>query len=197
MKIEKLLGKFGIKGITYGPRTGGQPLLSVEEQLAAVGICWSESPVGWLLLFVEGLEDVYALKQLHTATMGEALREMQSWRGTYPEKALHALCVTAIAEATQQFGQICPECEGAGKVLSKCKHSRKCPCCTEGRIKWTNETRFAYFAQTLPVTYSRFNRYKLVLENMVDWLTCNRTVALLAIQGRIEKEEREARREVA
>lgn len=193
MRIEKLLGKFGIKGITYGPRTGGKPLLTVEEQLATVGFCWSDAPVGWLVLFVEGLSDVNALKMLHTATLGEVTREMEHWRGTYPDKALNALCVTAIAEATQQFGQICLECKGSGKTTNKHRMTRNCPACKEGRVPWTNETRFAHFAQTLPVTYSRFNRYKPVLETLVNWLICNRTAAMLAITERIEREEREAR----
>ncbi|EPG0369717.1 hypothetical protein ACSWVZ_002569 [Photobacterium damselae] len=189
MKIETLLSKFDIKGINYGPSTGGgNPLLSAEEQLAVVGLCWHESPVGWLLLFVEGLRDVNALKQLQIATMGEALRLMEDWRGVYPEKAIKALCATAIAEATQQKGQICPECNGSAVVLSKCNHKRKCQCCKDGRIEWTQETRFAYFAQVLPVTYSRFKQYNNVLFTLIDWLYFNREVAVLNIERQIQKE---------
>ena len=114
MRIETLLSKFAIKGINYDPQSGGgKALLSAEEQLAVVGLCWHESPVGWLVLFVEGLRDVHALKQLQIATRGETLRLMEDWRGVYPEKALTALCATAIAEATQQNGQVCPECNGS------------------------------------------------------------------------------------
>ncbi|TLS83836.1 hypothetical protein FD722_06665 [Photobacterium damselae subsp. damselae] len=189
MKIETLLSKFDIKGINYGPSTGGgNPLLSAEEQLAVVGLCWHESPVGWLLLFVEGLRDVNALKQLQIATMGEALRLMEDWRGVYPEKAIKALCATAIAEATQQRGQICPECNGSAVVLSKCNHKRKCQCCKDGRIEWTQETRFAYFARTLPVTYSRFCSYQHILTKMVKWLLNNKLIAELSIKMRVEKE---------
>lgn len=190
MKIETLLSKFDIKGINYGPSTGGgNPLLSAEEQLAVVGLCWHESPVGWLLLFVEGLRDVNALKQLQIATMGEALRLMEDWRGVYPEKAIKALCATAIAEATQQQGQICPECNGSAVVLSKCNHKRKCQCCKNGRIEWTQETRFAYFARTLPVTYSRFCRYQFILVKLIEWLVKSRMIAILAIDIAVNKEK--------
>ncbi|UKA26668.1 hypothetical protein IHC93_07435 [Photobacterium damselae subsp. damselae] len=189
MKIETLLSKFDIKGINYGPSTGGgNPLLSAEEQLAVVGLCWHESPVGWLLLFVEGLRDVNALKQLQIATMGEALRLMEDWRGVYPEKAIKALCATAIAEATQQQGQICPECNGSAVVVDKNRNRRKCPCCSEGRVEWTQETRFAYFAQVLPVTYSRFKRYYSVLNLLVLWLVENRAVAVMAMDEQVERE---------
>ncbi|PSW29211.1 hypothetical protein C9J19_07825 [Photobacterium phosphoreum] len=190
MRIETLLSKFAIKGINYDPQSGGgKALLSAEEQLAVVGLCWHESPVGWLLLFVEGLRDVHALKQLQIATRGETLRLMDDWRGVYPEKALTALCATAIAEATQQSGQVCPECDGAGKVLSKCNHQRKCQCCKNGRIEWTQETRFAYFAQVLPVTYSRFKRYNVILNLVVLWLIDNRTVAVFAMEEQVKREQ--------
>lgn len=187
MRIETLLSKFAIKGINYDPLSGGgKALLSAEEQLAVVGLCWHESPVGWLLLFVEGLRDVHALKQLQIATRGETLRLMEDWRGVYPEKALTALCATAIAEATQQNGQVCPECDGSGKVLSKCNHLRKCQCCKNGRIEWTLETRFAYFAQVLPVTYSRFKCYLVILNILVEWLVYNRNLAILAINSKLK-----------
>ncbi|WP_256382823.1 hypothetical protein [Photobacterium toruni] len=190
MRIETLLSKFAIKGINYDPQSGGgKALLSAEEQLAVVGLCWHESPVGWLVLFVEGLRDVHALKQLQIATRGETLRLMEDWRGVYPEKALTALCATAIAEATQQNGQVCPECNGSGKVLSKCNHQRQCQCCKNGRIEWTQETRFAYFAQVLPVTYSRFKRYNVILNLVVLWLIDNRTVAVFAMEEQVKREQ--------
>lgn len=187
MRVETLLNKFSIKGVNYNPNSGGKGLLSAEEQLALVGLCWHKSPVGWLVLFVEGLRDTKALKQLHTETRKEALRLMKSWRGVYPEKALTALCVTAIAEATQQSGQVCPECNGSGKVISKCNHQRKCQCCKKGRIEWTQETRFAYFTQVLPVTYGRFKYYSIPLIRLVGWLLSHKEVALLSIDNKLEK----------
>ena len=189
MRIETLLSKFAIKGINYDPQSGGgKALLSAEEQLAVVGLCWHESPVGWLVLFVEGLRDVHAFKQLQIATRGETLRLMEDWRGVYPEKALTALCATAIAEATQQNGQVCPECNGSAIVVDKNRNRCKCQCCKVGRIVWTQETRFAYFAQVLPVTYSRFKRYNVVLSLLVLWLLENRMVAVMAMEDQVEKE---------
>ncbi|MGF1834804.1 hypothetical protein [Photobacterium sanguinicancri] len=65
MKIEKLLGKFGLKGINYAPSMGGKPLLSLEEQLAVVGITCKESPIGFHILFVECLSDRDSVRELY------------------------------------------------------------------------------------------------------------------------------------
>ncbi|MDA0118517.1 hypothetical protein [Vibrio sp. T11.5] len=189
MRIEKLLAKFNVRGINYEPSMGGKALLSLDEQLAAVGITWKESPVGFMILFVECLADKPAYKSLCQATLVEANNLMEVWRGPYPDKALEALVITAIAEATQQFGQVCPECNGSGKYIAKNRARRTCPCCNDGRIGWTQETRFAFFCQKLPVTFSRFKRYEQVLRKLVTWLTGKRNAAALALQGRVDKEE--------
>ncbi|MGF1760603.1 hypothetical protein L4D76_22305 [Photobacterium sagamiensis] len=189
MKIERLLAKFNIKGINYEPSQGGKGLLSLDEQLAVVGITWHKSPVGFLVLFVECLSDKSAAQQLYKATLVEAHKAMADWRGVYPIKALEALCITAMTEATQQQGRICPECNGSGEVIDKQRHSRKCQCCDDGRILWTTETRFALFCQTLPITYSRFKRYQPVLSKLVCWLTGQRGAAVLALQSRVVREE--------
>ncbi len=168
---------------------GGKALLSIEEQLATVGIAWKESPVGFLVLFVECLSDAAAFKQLCSATLVEANTLMETWRGPYPEKALEALVITAIAEATQQFGQVCPECNGSGKYIAKNRAKRKCPCCDNGRIGWEQDTRFAYFCQKLPVPLSRFKRYEPIVIKLVKWLTNKRSAAALALQERVGMEE--------
>ncbi len=110
--------------------------------------------------------------------------------GFTPEKALTALCATAIAEATQQNGQVCPECNGSAIVVDKNRNRCKCQCCKAGRIAWTQETRFAYFAQVLPVTYSRFKRYNRVLNSLVLWLVENRAVAVMVMEEQVERESR-------
>ncbi|WP_329603295.1 hypothetical protein [Aliivibrio fischeri] len=133
------------------------------------------------MLFVEYLNDAQSAKQLFKATMVEANEHMKIWRGTYPDKALNAMCITAITEATKPLGHICPECNGSGKVRSKCNHSVKCPCCDDGRIQWTQETRFAYFCLTLRITYSRFRRYMPVIKALVDWLSDKRNAAALSM----------------
>jgi hypothetical protein len=116
---------------------------------------------------------------------------MNKWRGVYALKAIEALCLTAMAEATLQKGQICPECNGSAKVTNRYRVTRKCQCCHEGRITWTSETRFALFCQTLPITYSRFKRYSTVLSKLVEWLTGQKTAAIVALQGRVDREEAE------
>ncbi|MFD2177874.1 hypothetical protein [Veronia pacifica] len=194
MRIEQLLGKFGCKGINYSPDKQGKALFSVEEQLAMVGIRWSDAPTGWLLLFHELLNDKHAYRQLSELTLQEASKEMTVWRGNYPPQAILALVSTAILIASNLNGRICPECRGSGKTINRHRVTRSCIACKEGRVPWTNETKFAAFSQTLPVPYSRFNRYKPILEKLVDWLTTGRVAALLAIQGQIEKEKQEAQK---
>lgn len=189
MQIEKLLAKFNVKGINYDLCSGGKGGLSLDEQLAIVGLAWKEAPVGFLVLFVEYLQDRPALNKLYQSTLQEAKTLMEAWRGPYPERALEALVRTAIAEATQQFGQVCPECNGSGKYIAKNRARRTCPCCDGGRIGWTQETRFAYFCQTLPVTFSRFKKYESILETLVKCLVDKRSAAVLALQGRYEQEE--------
>ncbi|NOI87353.1 hypothetical protein [Vibrio sp. 99K-1] len=193
MQIEKLLAKFNVKGITYDLCSGGKGGLSQDEQLAIVGLAWKEAPVGFLVLFVEYLQDRPALKKLYQTTLQEANTLMDEWRGPYPDRALEALVRTAIAEATQQFGQVCPECNGSGKYIAKNRARRTCPCCDGGRIGWTQETRFAYFCQTLPVTFSRFKKYESILGKLVKCLVDKRSAAVLALQGRYEQEECVAR----
>lgn len=194
LNIERLLAKFGMKGINYGAVPGGKATFSVEEQLAMVGICWDESPAGWQCLMVECLADQAAYRELLKVMQGEANRLMKDWRGAYPQDALTALAVTAIAEATQLRGTRCGECLGSGKQATRHRHVRKCPACHEGRVPWTNESRYAKFAHTLDVPYLRFVRYKPILEQMVDWLTMGRTAALLRMQGQMELEQREAQK---
>ncbi|PQJ56535.1 hypothetical protein [Vibrio splendidus] len=189
MQIEKLLAKFNVKGITYDLCSGGKGGLSQDEQLAIVGLAWKEAPVGFLVLFVEYLQDRPALKKLYQTTLQEVNTLMDTWRGPYPDRALEALVRTAIAEATQQFGQVCPECDGSGKYIAKNRARRTCPCCDGGRIGWTQETRFAYFCQTLPVTFSRFKKYESILGKLVKCLVDKRSAAVLALQGRYDQEE--------
>ncbi|MEZ8635510.1 hypothetical protein AB6E23_08860 [Vibrio cyclitrophicus] len=193
MQIEKLLAKFNVKGVNYDLCSGGKGILSQDEQLAIFGLAWKEAPVGFLVLFVEYLQDRPALNKLYQTTLQEAKALMETWRGPYPERALEALVRTAIAEATQQFGQVCPECNGSGKYVTKKRERRACPCCDGGRIGWTQETRFAYFCQTLPVTFSRFKKYESILGKLVKCLVDKRSAAVLALQGRYEQEESVAR----
>ena len=99
MNIERVIAKFDLKGINYEPSKGSKALMTLEEYLATVGIAWKQSPVGFLVLFVECLNDAQSAKQLFKATMIEANEIMKTWRGAYPDKALNAMCITAIAEA--------------------------------------------------------------------------------------------------
>ncbi|MCD9544187.1 hypothetical protein GLP24_04900 [Photobacterium carnosum] len=68
--------------------------------------------------------------------------------------------------------------------MDKNRNRCKCQCCKAGRIVWTQETRFAYFAQVLPVIYSRFKRYNVVLSQLVE----NRVIAVMAMEEQVERE---------
>ncbi|WP_204161413.1 hypothetical protein [Aliivibrio fischeri] len=107
------------------------------------------------------MNDAQSAKQLFKATMIEANEIMKTWHGTYPNKALNAMCITAIEEA-KPLGQICPECNVPGKVRSKCNHSVKCTCCDDGRIH--------AFAAVCPV-----------IKALVDWLSDKRSTVALFI----------------
>lgn len=194
INIEKLLTKFGLTAVRYGERTGGKALLSVDEQLAAVGIVWHQAPVGFLLLMAECNDDNDALTELmHLVFQQGAQLLTDHWRGFYPQQAVTALCVTSVAVVMKQQGRRCPECHGSGKIH---RHRKmiKCQACEQGRIPWTNETMFAAFCEHLPVTFGRFKKYKSYIDSLVEWLAAQRTAAILVMDQRLEKEKAEARK---
>lgn len=193
LQIESLLAKFGCKGQSYGNATPGRPLFSVEEQLAMVGICWNRSPAGWQCLMFECLNDHGSYRELLTTMICEANLIMRKWRGPLHGSVLLALSVTAIAESTQKEGIICGECKGSAKAMSKGK-LRKCPACNEGRVKWTDQTRFASFSQSVCVPYERFIRYAQFLKGLVEWLSREREVAISSINNQLQKENIEAQK---
>ncbi|MDX1304556.1 hypothetical protein [Photobacterium sp.] len=128
MSIEKLLAKFNPKGCSYEQQVahGGKPLLSVEDQIAAVGITWKRSPVGFVLLFAEVLNDKTARYDLNYAALIELQRVLNNWRGSYGEYVPGAIAKAAVDEALTLNGQICGECNGAGVLKDKKRNSRPC-----------------------------------------------------------------------
>lgn len=194
MRPETLLAKFNLKGISYEESRGGKGLMSLDEQLAAVGITWKESPIGFLVLFVEALNDQASARLLYTATMEHANRLMNDMDGHRSELAVHALVVTAIYESTNPMGRLCPECNGSGSLKNKYRHLIKCSHCHKGKIKWTLETRFAAACsvqkgnQHFAITFSRFKKYHEVLQELNNWLADKRNAAMLALMERIEVE---------
>ncbi|HFQ4959221.1 TPA: hypothetical protein ACGUPM_002674 [Vibrio vulnificus] len=193
MRPETLLAKFNLKGLNYEQMQngGGKGKFSLEEQLAMVGVCWKDSPVGFLVLFVEALGDKHSLKILRQAVLLEAIELTQLWRGQKSEAAFDAMVNAAIVEATKPLGQVCPSCGGTGKYQSECRHLRVCKHCKEGRVLWSVETRFAVMCNgQFACTYSFFKRhYHPVLEQLAKWLSDKRNAAMLALMQRIEAEE--------
>ncbi|MBY7667246.1 hypothetical protein [Vibrio anguillarum] len=192
MRPETLLAKFDLKGLNYEQmhNGGGKGLFSLEEQLAMVGVTWKESPIGFLILFVEMQNNHHSRNMLEKAVMLEVINQTQKWRGQKCEKAFVALVRTAIEESTNPQGQVCPSCGGSGFYLSECRHKRVCSHCNNGRIEWNYEQRFAAMCSgEFACTYSMFKRYHEVLEPITKWLCAKRNAAMLALMERIEREE--------
>ncbi len=191
MRPETLLAKFSLKGLNYEQmhNGGGKGLFSLEEQLAMVGIAWKESPVGFLVLFVETQNCSHSHKALEKAVMVECADRINTWRGQKSEAALYALVNAAIEEATHPLGRVCSSCNGTGVYKNQHRHTRSCVHCDDGRVPWNKETRFAMMCSTqFACTYSMFKRYHPVLEEVARWLSDKRNAAMLALMERIERE---------
>ncbi|EKO3451699.1 hypothetical protein NTE11_003544 [Vibrio fluvialis] len=191
MRPETLLAKFSLKGLNYEQmhNGGGKGLFSLDEQLAMVGITWKQSPVGFLVLFVETQGCTYSRKALEKAVMLECIDKTSNWRGQKSEAALYALVNAAIEEATQPLGRICTSCGGTGVYKTPRRQTRNCVHCEDGRVPWNQETRYAMMCSTqFACTYSMFKRYHPVLEEVTRWLSDKRNAAMLALMERIERE---------
>ncbi|WP_316245410.1 hypothetical protein [Vibrio cholerae] len=143
MRPETLLAKFDLRGLNYEQmhNGGGKGLFSLEEQLAIVGVSWKESPVGFLVLFVEVLANKASLKLLQQAVKVELAGLTNGQRGQKSDKAFEAMVAAAIIEATQPLGQICTSCGGTGKYKNASYNLRKCQHCNDGRVERRNTVR--------------------------------------------------------
>lgn len=192
MRPETLLAKFDLRGLNYEQmhNGGGKGLFSLEEQLAIVGVSWKESPVGFLVLFVEVLANKASLKLLQQAVKVELAELTNGQRGQKSDKAFEAMVTAAIIEATQPLGQICTSCGGTGKYKNASYNLRKCQHCNDGRVEWSVETRFATMCSTgFACTYTYFKKhYHPLLDQLTKWLANKRNAAMLVLMERIEKE---------
>lgn len=191
IRIEKLMGLFGLKGIRYSSMPkGGRGPISVEEQLGAIGLAWHDAPAGFLLLMSEFNDDRTAQEALeHLAFMAVAhLMKENRWRGNCPLLAIKALCVTAIFLAQHQRGHLCPECEGTGHYIRK-REARRCQACDDGHIAWTAETIYAELNKHWPMTPKRFLDYEPYLETLTDWLAGQRLAAILTMDEKLANEQ--------
>ncbi|EJE8547611.1 hypothetical protein M5238_002334 [Vibrio vulnificus] len=193
MRPETLLAKFDLRGLNYEQmaKGGGKGTFSLEEQLAIVGVSWKESPVGFLVLFVEVLANKASLKLLQQAVKLELAALTSETRGQKSERAFEAMVAAAIIEATQPLGVICTSCGGTGKYKNASYSLRKCQHCDDGRVAWSVETRFATMCSTgFACTYSYFKKhYHPLLEQLAKWLADKRNAAMLALMERIRAEE--------
>ncbi|MER0354941.1 hypothetical protein [Vibrio vulnificus] len=192
MRPETLLAKFDLRGLNYEQmaKGGGKGTFSLEEQLAIVGVSWKESPVGFLVLFVEVLDNAQSRRLLEKAVLAEVHLLTKDWRGQKSELAFAAMMNAAVTEAITPMGQICSCCGGSGKYKSVGRHYRDCVHCKEGRVAWDIESRFASMcASQFVCTFSVFKRkYHPVLEQLSLFLSGKRNAAMLALMERIERE---------
>lgn len=186
IRIETLLAKFGVKAPNLS-QTSGKGLMSIDEQLALVGLSWKESPVGWLVLMSEVCNDQSAQHQLFNLVKEQAMKKMRHWRGVYSGETVNALVMTAIDEVTNLSGHLCGECNGTAQIKQK-RQARLCPSCTKGRIEWCDIQRFSIFTRFLQVPYYRFSQFSSVFRGLTAWMCKHRTAALLSLQQRIERE---------
>ncbi len=191
MRPETLLAKFGLKGINYDQSGGGKGVFSLEEQLAMVGLSWSESPVGFLILFTEVHKDFHSRQLLEKAVMLEFVSRCQEWRGQQSEYGLEALVKAAIEEAINPLGQVCVTCCGTGVYKTERRQKRNCVFCDDGRTPWDEHSRFVQLCSgKFACPYSMFKkRYLPLLEEVTRWLSDKRTAAVLALMETIEREE--------
>ena len=136
MRPETLLAKFDLKGINYEPQEGGKGLFSLEDQLGMVGITWKESPVGFLVLFVELLDNAQSRKLLEKSVLAEVFALTDEWKGQKSEMAFAAIVSAAVEEAITPQGRICSCCGGSGKYRNKNRQYRTCMHCNDGRVAW-------------------------------------------------------------
>nr|WP_319555985.1 hypothetical protein [uncultured Vibrio sp.] len=191
MRPETLLAKFDLKGINYEPQEGGKGLFSLEDQLGMVGITWKESPVGFLVLFVELLDNAQSRKLLEKSVLAEVFALTDEWKGQKSEMAFAAIVSAAVEEAITPQGRICSCCGGSGKYRNKNRQYRTCMHCNDGRVAWDLESRFAAMCSGQFVCrFSVFRRrYHPVLEQLANWLSAKRNAAILALMEQIEKEK--------
>ncbi|MFM2477388.1 hypothetical protein [Celerinatantimonas sp. MCCC 1A17872] len=193
MQIEKLLAKFGLTAVRYGDGTGGKGLLSLDEQLAAVGITWHQSNAGFLLLIAQCNNDKRALNDLmHLVYQMAAQLFADHWRGFCPKQAVTALCVTAVAIALHEQGRQCDACHGTGKV-KRYRKQVKCQNCVDGYIPWDKYSIYSAFNEQLPITFDAFESYRPYVDTLVEWIANERTTAFLAMEERMQLEIAEAR----
>ncbi|MGL4223848.1 MAG: hypothetical protein ACRCSE_01695 [Vibrio sp.] len=193
MRPETLLSKFSLKGLNYEQmhNGGGKGLFSLEEQLAMVGIAWKESPVGFLVLFVEMQNCRHSRRALETSILGEIHSLTFDWRGQKSDLAFAAMVNAAVEESITPLGKICPCCAGSGKYMRSNRNLRTCVHCNDGRITWSAESRFvAMCSAGFACTYSAFKRkYHPILDELARFLAARRNAAMLALMDRISKEE--------
>ncbi|SHO56144.1 hypothetical protein [Vibrio quintilis] len=193
MKPETLLAKFDLKGINYEQTQtgGGKGLFTLEEQLAMVGIEWKQSPVGFLILFVEIHSCPYSRHSLEVAVTEQLNKIAANQRGQRSPAAFDAMVHVAIEESITPSGRVCPTCNGSGLYKTPRRQTRNCIHCQDGRIIWNTESRFAVMCSGgFACSYDVFKRrYHPVLEQVAKWLAGQRNAAMLALMERIEKEE--------
>ncbi|MFM2479764.1 hypothetical protein [Celerinatantimonas sp. YJH-8] len=180
--IEKLLSKYGLDSIRFNDDyENSDASLSLEEQLAAVGIIWDQSCAGFLLLLIQHRSQHYALTDLMHLVFQQAAQQLaDEWHGFYPQQAVSALSLAAVKIVIQSHTAACQHCSKdiAQSYLDDGKST--CEGCIHAST-FSNEAKFQIFSQQLPMSRACFVQYNAQLDRLIRWLYEQRDSAVLAL----------------
>lgn len=185
MNVEYIFSRLSLKSSVITDNVGGgTPLLTAEEQLTILAVCKNKNKVGFAALMVEFAED----KDLHPYINGKILEEFGSFRSLFNDDVCSSLASLLIHEIKNPHGVICSECGGSGEQKTKHRQAFKCRACNKGRVKWDDESRYAFFASISPTSFSRFKDFLKYYNRVREEILTERDKARAIIENQLERE---------
>lgn len=182
------MAKFTIKAVDCKPHQGGKAPVSAEEQLAMVGLTWSDCPIGFSILFAQYLNDQYAARFVFSHVITELIDRARKRHIKISQNTQKALAIALVCEVTSPYGVVCPECKGSGTYTGGNRITRKCQSCNDGFINWDVKTRYATVYSTTFIAYEHFEKIYPMYQELVDWLYEENTKAETLLQKQFGEE---------